>query len=797
MPYTPQQNGVAERKNRYLMEMARCMLKAKSLPHKLWMEAVACAAHVLNRCPTRALKTITPYESWYDRKPSVSYLRVFGCLAYAHIPQQLRGKLDDKAVKCIFVGYSSGSKGYRLYNPATNKIFESRDVIFAKTTAQPMVAFDVPHMQTQDVFEGFLPSFVENQESQQVDNFDQSFDQHVTPHDVEEIVHEEQEVLREERTLPKWVQKTLQDSKLDAPLPQKTRAGTTFGREQVDLACFSTLCDADELHSFEQALECVQWKDAMQQEIDSIHKNHTWDLVDLPTSKKPIGTKWIFKVKRKQDGTVDRYKARLVAKGYAQQKGIDYDETFAPTSCASTVRSLVAIAAHHNWKVHQLDIKTTFLNGDLQEEVYVSQPSGFVVKGQEQKVCRLRKALYGLKQAPRAWYEKIHTYLIGQGFQNSPTESTLYVKKRDAVLIMLTLYVDDMLLTGNNENENAAFKDALRKTFEMSDLGLLHYYLGIQFVQSEDGIYMSQAKYLHKILDKFGMQNCKPISTPVDTGSKLSMHDAGDTFDVHTYAPVVGCLIYLAGNTRPDIQFGVSQASRFMHSPGMHHWQAVKRILRYLSGTPNLSMFFPRGDMYGKHSSMHHWQAVKRILRYLSGTPNLSMFFPRGDMYGKHSSMQLLGYSDSDWAGDFDTRHSTSGNCFFLGNACISWLSKKQPTVATSTCEAEYRAAFTATVDCVWIRRLLADLCECQQAPTTIFTDSQSAMAVARNPVFHARTKHIEVHYHYVRERLHAGEITLTYCPTQDNIADLFTKALSRAKFEAFRKALGLLSYTG
>ncbi|MCO5550885.1 hypothetical protein L7F22_004379 [Adiantum nelumboides] len=166
MPYTPQQNGVAERKNRSLMEMARCMLKAKSLPHKLWMEAVACAAHVLNRCPTRALKTITPYESWYDRKPSVSYLRVFGCLAYAHIPQQLHGKLDDKAVKCIFVGYSSGSKGYRLYNPATNKIFESRDVIFAKTTAQPMVAFDVPHIQTQDVFEGFLPSFVENQESQ-------------------------------------------------------------------------------------------------------------------------------------------------------------------------------------------------------------------------------------------------------------------------------------------------------------------------------------------------------------------------------------------------------------------------------------------------------------------------------------------------------------------------------------------------------------------------------------------------------------------------------------------------------
>ncbi|MCO5548117.1 hypothetical protein L7F22_001575 [Adiantum nelumboides] len=198
MPYTPQKNGVAERKNRSLMEIARCMLKAKSFPHKLWMERVACAAHVLNRCPTHALKTITPYEARYEKKPSVSYLCVFGCLAYAHISQQLRGKLDDKAVKCILVGYSSGSKGYRLYNPTTNKIFESRDVIFVKTIAQPMVAFDVPHMQTQDVFECLVPSFVENQESQQVDNLGQSFDQHVTPHEVEEIVREEQEVLREE-----------------------------------------------------------------------------------------------------------------------------------------------------------------------------------------------------------------------------------------------------------------------------------------------------------------------------------------------------------------------------------------------------------------------------------------------------------------------------------------------------------------------------------------------------------------------------------------------------------------------
>ncbi|MCO5590392.1 hypothetical protein L7F22_044362 [Adiantum nelumboides] len=293
MPYTPQQNGVAERKNMSLMEMARCMLKAKSLPHKLWMEAVACATHVLNRCPTRALKTITPYESWYDKRPSVSYLRVFGCLAYAHIPQQLRGKLDDKAVKCILVGYSSGSKGYKLYNPATNKIFESRDVIFAEPTAQPMVAFDVPHMQTQNVFEGFLPSFVENQESQQVDNFDQSFNQHVTPHDVEEIVREEQEVLREEQILPKWVQKTLQDSKLDAPVPRKTRAGTEFGGdddvEEMEVVEKFDVHDRETEVPLTPTLSSFVKSPDMQNLSDDKRRKLDWDMLSGDKLKSALG----------------------------------------------------------------------------------------------------------------------------------------------------------------------------------------------------------------------------------------------------------------------------------------------------------------------------------------------------------------------------------------------------------------------------------------------------------------------------------------------------------------------------
>eukprot|EP00250_Pteridium_aquilinum_P010876 c19689_g3_i1 orf=64-1296(+) len=409
----------------------------------------------------------------------------------------------------------------------------------------------------------------------------------------------------------------------------------------------------------------------------------------------------------------------------------------------TTIRSICALAAHNGWNVHQLDIKTAFLNGDLHEEVYVTQPRGFVQKGQENKVCRLKKALYGLKQAPRAWYEKIHAYLTAHGFQNSPTESTLYVKRADDVHLIIALYVDDMLLTGPNESHIADFKADLNASFEMSDLGHLHHYLGIQFKQCDGGIALCQTKYIETLLRRFSLEDCKPIATPMETGLKLSLHDAGDHFDVTLYQTAVGCLIYVC-ITRPDIQYSVSQVSRFMHSPGSQHWKAVKRIFRYLSGTIHLGLFYPKGG---------------------SLPPDLHAF------------------SDSDWAGCYDTRVSTSGFCFMLGSSCISWLSKKQPTVATSSCEAEYRAAFTTTVECVWLRRLMADLSVGQDSATTIFTDSQSALAVARNPVFHARTKHIEVHYHYVRERLSTGEISLVYVPTQDNLVDLFTKALPRKKF--------------
>ena len=263
------------------------------------------------------------------------------------------------------------------------------------------------------------------------------------------------------------------------------------------------------------ALESEHWRDAMQLEVDSINKNHTWDLVDLPHGKKPIGTKWVFKVKRKQDGSVDRYKARLVAKGYAQKKGVDYDETFAPTSRHAAVCSIVALAAHNGWEVHHLDIKIAFLNGDLHEEIYVNQPEGFEMPDKEHMVCRLRKALYGLKQAPHgAWFEKMHSWLLAHGFMQSTTETTLYVHHIEDATLIISLYVDDLLVTINNMDSIQEFKDRLRVDFDTSDMGLLHTYLGIQFRKIEHGIFMHQGSYARKILQRFGMEKCKPLATP-------------------------------------------------------------------------------------------------------------------------------------------------------------------------------------------------------------------------------------------------------------------------------------------
>eukprot|EP00253_Pinus_taeda_P011241 PITA_11241 len=383
----------------------------------------------------------------------------------------------------------------------------------------------------------------------------------------------------------------------------------------------------------------------MNEEIGAIEKSKTWELVDLPEGKKAIGVKWVYKPKRNAEGKIDRHKARLVVKGYKQQQGRDYDETFAPVARMETIRTMLSIAAQHKWMIYHMDVKSAFLNGVLKEEVYVEQPRGYEVAGQEHKVCKLKKALYGLKQAPRAWYNKIDAYLIENGFDKCDGEPTLYIIEND---------VD----------------------------------------QSENGVFISQDRYVEAVLKRFNMQNIKAAVTPTVMGLKLTKEDSSKDFDPKLYKSIVGSLMYLT-TTRRNIMHAVSLIFRFMERPKETHWQAAKRILRYVNGTKGF-----------------------------------------GILYSSFESFMLIGYTDSDWAGSVDVRKSTSGYVFHMGLGAISWASKKQPVVALSTAEAEYVVATAAACQAMWLRRVLRDLCHEQENGTTIYCDNSSAIALSKNSVF-------------------------------------------------------------
>ncbi|KAJ9547414.1 hypothetical protein OSB04_019957 [Centaurea solstitialis] len=499
------------------------------------------------------------------------------------------------------------------------------------------------------------------------------------------------------------------------------------------------------------ALRDPAWVLAMQEELAEFIRNNVWLLVPRPKKRTIIGSKWIFRNKLDEVGTIIRNKARLVAQGYRQEEGIDYDETFAPVARLEGIRLFLAFAAHMNFKVFQMDIKNAFLNRKLNEEVYVAQPPGFVDPKFPDHVYKLNKALYGLKQAPRARYDTLLTFLLSKGFERGKIDSTLFLKKYPKHILLVQIYVDDIIFGSTNPKLCEKFELLMKNEYKMSLMGELTYFLGLQIKQSEKGIFINQGKYVLDMLKKFDLTSCTPMKTPMAPPLSLDKDSKGKPVDVTLFRGMIGSLLYLTAS-RPDIMYSTCLCARYQDEPKESHLTAVKRIFRYLKGTPNLGLW-----------------------------------------YSKDSGFHLTAYSDSDFAGCKIDRKSTTGGCHLLGGKLMSWISKKQNSVSTSTAEAEYVAAGICCAQVLWLRNQLQDY-DIQLSKIPIYCDNTSAIAIANNPVLHSKTKHIEVRYHFIRDHVMNGDIELHLVPTEYQLADLFTKPLDVTRFNMLFSELGMLN---
>ena len=670
IPGSPDQNGVAEIRNRTLVDMVRSMLSNSNLPQFLWTDALKTTVYILNRVPTKAVPK-TPFEIWKGWKPSLRHMRVWGCPSEVRIYNPHEKKLDPRTLSGFFIGYAKTSKGYRFYCPShSTRIVESRNAKFLENDmisgrdrfrdlihvhdhieTQPSTSYErlvivhhtpqVPISVEQPIIE--VPQIAENlPEDQQVQELPYNFEQTVEP-----------------QAPPGADGLTLRRS--------------TRGRKSAIPSDYIVYLQETDIgvendpETFSQAISCNEselWYNAMKDELDSMKSNEVWDLVELPKWVQAIGCKWVYKTKRDSLGNIERYKARLVAKGFTQKEGIDYTETFSPVSKKDSLHIILALVAHLDLELQQMDVKTTFLNGDLEEEVYMKQPEGFSSREGEHLVCKLKKSIYGLKPASRQWYYKFHGVITSFGFIENPMDQCIYQKVSGSKTYFLVLYVDDILLATNDKGMMHGVKQFLSKNFDMKDMGEASYVIGIKIHRDRSrGILgLSQETYINKILERFWMKDCSPSVAPIMKGDKLSLNQCpknnleNESMKNIPYASVVGSLMYAQVCTRPDIAYAVGVLGRYQSNPGVDHWRAAKKVMRYLQGTKDYML-----------------------------------------MYRQTDNLDLVGYSDADFAGCVDSRKSTSGYIFIMAGGAVSWRSVKQTLIATSTMEAEFVSCFQAT----------------------------------------------------------------------------------------------------
>ncbi|KAM7472007.1 hypothetical protein LguiA_010190 [Lonicera macranthoides] len=681
--YTPQQNGVAERKNRHLLEIVRASLIGANAPTSYWGEALSSAVYLVNRIPSAVLDFQTPFEALAKSvtAPTVSNLppRVFGCVTFVHLPKEQRNKLEPRALKCVFVGYASSQKGYRCYHPPTQKMYVTIDVIFHKETMYfhrtelqgehykevqlfgnideeetsstevvPTLTSSSPSTKVVPTLTSSSPPTAEPTETAEtIEIFpsevvpspsplnanNQSSTSNIPENEVSQVSSSPIPIKKLPDRANRGVPKPTYDPDFTSKAKYPMSNYVSYDRLTASNKSFvNQLSSVSIPNSVQEALCDSEWKSAMDEEMKSLLKNDTWELAELPAGKKKVGCKWVYTVKFKADGTIERFKARLVAKGYTQTHGIDYLETFAPVAKINMVRVLLSLAANLGWSLQQFDVKNAFLHEELEEEVYMEFPPGYKIPVEHMnKVYRLKKSLYGLKQSPRAWFGRFARSMRKFGYSQSNSDHTLFLKKNHGKITALIVYVDDMVLTGNDPQEQHALKKLLSQEFEMKDLGSLKYFLGIEVSRSSKDIFLSQRKYVLDLLNETGMSACQLSETPMEEGLKLEVETDQVPVDKGRYQRLVGRLMYLA-HTRPDISYALSIVSQFLHNPGEKHMQAVMRIISYLKATPEKGIIFQKNEDF----------------------------------------LKIEGYTDADWAGNICDRRSASGYFTFVGGNLVT-----------------------------------------------------------------------------------------------------------------------------
>ncbi|GJT56017.1 retrovirus-related pol polyprotein from transposon TNT 1-94 [Tanacetum coccineum] len=694
-----------------------------------------------------------PYELLHNKPPDLSYLHVFGVLCYPTNDSEKLGKLQPNADIGIFIGYAPMKKAFRINSRRTRRIIETIHVDFDKLTVMAS-----EHSSSGPALHEMTPATIS---SRLVPNPYPS-----TPVDfpASEVIAPIDEVVAPEPAVSTSTPSSTTVDQ-DAPLPSNSQTTPETSPPVIPNDVEENNHDIEVVHMGNDPYFGVPIPEVSSDQPSSSNTIHTIVHPDYQISKH--NSKWTKD--HPLENIIDElarptYKDALTQacwieaiqeepNEFERLEGIDFEESFALVARLEAIRIFLAFAAHMNMVVYQMDVKTAFLNGNLREEVYVSQPDGFVDKDNPNHVYKLKKALYGLKQAPRAWYDMLSSFLISQDFSKGSVDPTLFIRRDGKELLLVQIYVDDIIFAASTPELCDLFSKIMCSKFKMSMMGKISFFLGLQISQSPRGIFINQSKYALESLKKYGFDSCDPVDTPMVEKSKLDEDKEGKAVDPSHYRGMIGTLLYLTAS-RPDLQFAICMCARYQARPTEKHLNAVKRIFRYLKGTVHRGLWYP-----------------------------------------KDSSIALTAFADADHAGCQDTRRSTSGSMQLLGDRLVSWSSKRQKSAAISSTEAEYIALSGCCAQILWMRSQLTDYgFGFNKIP--MYCDNKSAIALCCNNVQHSRSKHIDIRFHFIKEHVENGVIELYFVNTEYQLADIFTKALGRNRIEFLINKLGMRSFT-